>query len=81
MYNPGINVQCMEAICTVHHLTNVFVYYKDMLTDSLTPGTADKQLKLLTSFWHADQSWEHIIFASGGLLALHKCYWWVMGWH
>ena len=24
--------------------------------------------------------WERLLFASGGLLALHKCYWWLITW-
>ena len=28
----------------------------------------------------AAKAWERILFTSGGLLALHKCYWWLIAW-
>ena len=34
----------------------------------------------MNDFRRAAQAWERILFASGGLLALHKCYWWMIGW-
>ena len=34
----------------------------------------------MTDFQRAAKAWERILFASGGLLALHKCYWWMVGW-
>ena len=79
-YNPGITVQCVEATHIVHRLADMFVDDKDMWTQSLAPGAQDEKMQLLTSFQRAAQAWERILFASGGLLALHKCYWWMVGW-
>ena len=49
-FNPGIKVQCVEAIHIVHHLADMFVDEKDMGTESLAPGTLDEKDQLLTSF-------------------------------
>ena len=35
---------------------------------------------MLTDFQCAAQAWECTLFASGGILALHKCYWWIVAW-
>jgi hypothetical protein len=35
---------------------------------------------MLADFKRAAQAWERILFATGGLLALHKFYWWVVTW-
>ena len=41
-------------------------------------GASEDQL--LDAFAAAAQSWEKILFAPGGLLALHKCCWWLIAW-
>ena len=49
-YNPGITVQCVEAMHIVHRLADMFVDDKDMWTQSLSPGAPDEKMQLLTSF-------------------------------
>ena len=41
----------------------------------------DKEIpELLQKFCKAAQAWERLLFSLGGLLALHKCYWWLTSW-
>ena len=79
-FNPGVNIKCVEGIHTIHRLADMFVDDKDMWTESSDSGTSNEKAKLMTDFRRAAQAWERILFASGGLLALHKCYWWMVGW-
>ena len=34
----------------------------------------------MQKFQRAAQAWERLLFTSGGLMALHKCYWWLITW-
>ena len=49
-FNPGIKVQCVEAIHTIHRLANMFVDDKDMWTESLALGTLYEKDQFLTRF-------------------------------
>ena len=40
----------------------------------------DELSTLMEDFKKAAQAWERLLFASGGLLALHKCYWLIIAW-
>ena len=49
--------------------------------DLWTAPTDDpSEAALVSTFTKAAQAWERLLFASGGLLALHKCYWWLITW-
>ena len=45
-----------------------------------TAVTHDSEEDLVDAFRRAAQAWERILFSTGGLLALHKCYWWLLAW-
>jgi hypothetical protein len=45
-----------------------------MWTKSSDDGSPNEKVKLMNDFRQAAQACERILFASGGLLALHKCY-------
>ena len=79
-FNPGVNIKCVEGIHTSHRLADMFVDDKDMWKESSDNGSSNEKSKLMNDFRRAAQAWERIIFASRGLLALHKCYWWMVGW-
>ena len=79
-FNPGVSISCVEGERTVHRLADMFVDDKDMWTASTQPENPREIDDMLTDFRRAAQAWERILFASGGLLALHKCYWWVVAW-
>ena len=80
-FNPGITVQCVEFKRLVHRLADCFVDDTDMWTGSSQVEETDEEIpELLQKFRTAAQAWERILFASGGLLALHKCYWWLTSW-
>ena len=54
----------------------------DMFVDDCDLWTAlledESENALVEAFTTAAQAWERLLFASGGLLALHKCYWWLI---
>ena len=79
-FNPGVTVRCVEAIKVIHRLADFFVDDVDMWTESNASGDKEEIMKLLNNIRKASQAWERILFASEGLLALHKCYWWMVGW-
>ena len=62
----------------MHRLAENFVDDCDMWTASTRDERIAEVDKMLTDFKRAAQAWERILFATGGLLALHKCYWWVV---
>ena len=55
----------------------MFVDDCDLWT-SLPPDATEADL--IHTFGKAAQAWERLLFTSGGLLALHKCYWWLIAW-
>ena len=71
--NLGVNIKCVEGIHTIHRLADIFVGGKDMGTESSDDGSSNEKSKLMNDFRRAAQAWERILFASGGLIALHKC--------
>ena len=79
-FNPGVNIQCVEGIHIIHRLANMFVDDKDMWKKSSEDESLNANANLMNDFRRATQAWERILFASGGLLALHKCYWWAVAW-
>ena len=40
----------------------------------------DEMLEMMMELSRAAQAWERFFFASEGLLALHKWFWWLVGW-
>ena len=40
----------------------------------------DEMVQMMMEFSRAAQAWERFLFASGGILALHKCFCWLVGW-
>ena len=79
-FNPGISIECVEGERTVHRLADMFVDDCDMWTASTRDDSITEVEKMLADFKRAAQAWERILFATGGLLALQKCYWWVVAW-
>jgi len=80
-FNPGITVSCVENELNVHRIADLFVDDKDMWTEARSGVDEDDELStLMEDFKKAAQAWERLLFASGGLLALHKCYWWIIAW-
>jgi hypothetical protein len=79
-FNPGITIECVEGERTVHRLADMFVNDCDMWKASTRDEIITKVDKMLTDFKQAAQAWERILFSTGGILALHKCYWWVVAW-
>jgi hypothetical protein len=79
-FNPGVNIKCVEGIHTIHRLADMFVDDNDMWTESSDNSSLNEKTNPMNDFRRAAQAWERIVFASGGLLALHKCYWWMVGW-
>jgi hypothetical protein len=74
-FNPGITVSCVENELNVHRIADLFVDDKDMWTEARSGVDEDDELPtLMEDFKKAAQAWERLLFASGGLLALHKCY-------
>ena len=66
-------------MCT--ELQTFFVDNKDMWTEARSGVDEDDEVStLMEDFKKAAQAWERLLFASGGLLALHKCYWWIIAW-
>ena len=71
-FNPGVSILCVEGERTVHRLADMFVDDKDMWTASNQTENSGEIDDMLSDFRRAAQAWERILFASGGLLALHK---------
>ena len=76
-YNPGVSITNVEGQNKISRVADMFVDDCDLWT-SLPMG--DTERELVDQFTKAAQAWERILFASGGLLALHKCYWWLISW-
>ena len=71
-FNKGITVSCVEGITEVTRLADVFVDDKDMWTASRkVEHDDDEMVEMMMEFSKAAQAWERLLFASGGLLALH----------
>ena len=69
-----------QKIHTVNRLEDMFVNDKDMWAASNCDENEDEITAVITDFQRASQAWERIFFASGGLLELHKIYWWLVAW-
>ena len=76
-YNPGIQIESVDGSVTIQRVADMFVDDCDLWT-SLPPDSSEEDL--VKRFTIAAQSWERLLFATGGLLALHKCYWWFITW-
>ena len=70
-FNPGISISNVKGGSTVSRGADMFVDDCDMWTSLPQPGKEE----LMETFSKAAQAGEFLLFASGGLLALHKCYW------
>jgi hypothetical protein len=71
----------VEGITEVTRLADVFVDKKDMWTASRKlEHDDDEMVEMMMEFSKAAQAWDQLLIASGGLLALHKCFWWLVGW-
>ena len=79
-FNPGVTVQCVEAIHSIHRLADMRVDNKDMWTESLAAGLNNEKDSLMKDFHWEAKAWGHILFVSVGLLALYTCYWWMVDW-
>ena len=79
-FNPGVLISCAKGERTVHWLADMFVDDKDMCTSSTQSETSGEINNMFTDFRLAAKAWERIMCASGGLLDLHKWYWWVVAW-
>ena len=58
----------------------MFVDDKDVWMESSAAGSNNEKDALMKYFRRAAQAWDRILPASGGLLALHKCYCWTVSW-
>ena len=75
--NPGITITNVQGNTPVSRVADMFVDDCDLWTSL---PRHESESKLVEAFAAAAQGWERILFASGGLLALHKCYWWLIAW-
>ena len=76
-FNPGVTISDVQEQNPIHRVADMFVDDCDLWTELATDATEEE---LVESFRKAAQSWERFLFTSGGLLALHKCYWWMIAW-
>lgn len=76
-FNPGATIVDVTGGNDVSRVANMFVDDCDMWTAISEQAAEEEPIKTLT---RAAQAWERLLFASGGLLALQKCYWWMIAW-
>ena len=61
-FNPGVNIQCVEGIHTIHRLADMFVDNKDMWSDD---GSRNEMANLMNDFCRAAQAWERLFLPPG----------------
>ena len=49
-FNPGVNIQCVEGIHTIHRLANMFVDDKYMWTKSSDDSSRNEKANLMNDF-------------------------------
>ena len=76
-FNPGIEIASVDGNNNVRRVADMFVNDCDLWTALPTP---ESDADLVQTFSKAAQAWERVLFASGGLLALHKGYRWLIAW-
>ena len=74
-FNPGVKIADVNGAHGIQRVADMFVDDCDLWT-ALAPDASEDEL--IEAFQTAAQAWERILFTSGGLLALHKCYWWLI---
>ena len=79
--NPVITISRVEGERLVYRIVDMCVDGKYMWTAYRSLENDPNEIStLVDEFRRATQAWECLLFASGGLLVLHTCYWWWVTW-
>ena len=75
-HTTGFQVTCPRNTCTSQHPGEAYVDETDWWLTGISPSTPS--MTLTSSMQRIAQLWEHLLFASGGALALQKCFYYLV---